>query len=208
MTIVLVITGLLAVFGAGTAAVLLLLDRAPRNAHRDRHDLTGQSTATKGSTMTTPHRPAPQPQYAPPPPPAARKKPRRWPWILGILAAFGLGAAVGSGGGSSTTATPTTVTVAPAPAGQQPTTQAPPAATGPKTEFGDGTYKVGEDIAAGTYKSTGPRAGMPLCYWARMKNDSGGLDAIIANNNSQGPTRVTVKAGEYLQVTGCDFVKA
>lgn len=205
MTIVLVITGLLAVFGAGTAAVLLLLDRAPRNAHRDRHDLTGQSTATKGSTMTPQH---PAPQYAPPPPPAAQKKPRRWPWILGIIAAGGIGIGIGnSSHGVSPTATPTTVTVAPAPAGQQPATQAPPAAAGPKTEFGDGTYKVGEDITAGTYKSTGPRAGMPLCYWARMKNDSGSLDAIIANNNSQGPTRVTVKAGEYLQVTGCDFVK-
>lgn len=165
--------------------------------------------------MTTPQQPAPQ--YAPPPPPAARKKPRKWPWILGIVVAFGLGAAAGASGGGTPTAAPATVTVNPAPAGQQPASapasspaSQPAPAAGPKTEFGDGTFKVGEDIAAGTYKSSGPRSGspVPLCYWARMKNDSGGVDAIIANNNSQGPTRVTVKAGEYLQVTGCDFVKA
>lgn len=157
--------------------------------------------------MTTPH---PTPQYAPPPPPAPKAtKPRRWPWILGIVAAFGIGAIVGSSGHGSTTAAPTTVN--PAPAGQQPATQAPQPkpASGPKTEFGDGTFKVGEDIAVGTYKSSGPRnQGVPLCYWARMKDDSGSVDSIIANNNSQGPTRVTVKAGEYLQVTGCDFTKA
>ncbi len=154
--------------------------------------------------MTTPQHPTPQ--YAPPPPPAAaRKKPRRWPWILGILAAFGLGTAIGSSGSGSTTATPTTVT-APATAGQQPATQAPATAAGPKTEFGDGTYKVGDDIATGTYKTSGPRTGSPLCYWARLKDDAG--TNIIANNAGQGPARVTVKAGEYLQVTGCDFAKA
>ncbi|MEV6904067.1 hypothetical protein [Amycolatopsis sp. NPDC051372] len=29
--------------------------------------------------------------------------------------------------------------------------------SGPQTEFGNGTCKVGEDIVAGTYKTAGPR---------------------------------------------------
>lgn len=155
-----------------------------------------------------------QQQYPVPPAAAKAKKPRRWPWILGILAAFGLGAAVGSAGNSPAPApaaasavptAPASATVA-APATQQPATQ-PAAPAEPKTEFGDGTYLVGTDIAVGSYKSTGPRpGGVGQCYWARLKDDSGAN--IIANNLGAGATRVTVKKGEYLQITGCDFTKA
>lgn len=151
-------------------------------------------------------------QYAPPPAPRV-KKPRRWPWVLGILAAFGLGAAVGSSGSSPTAApaaSTSTTAGAPAPStAAAPATQAPATAApdGPKTEFGDGTYLVGTDIAVGSYKSSGPRpGGVGQCYWARLKDDSG--SNIIANNLGAGATRVTVKKGEYLQITGCDFTKA
>jgi hypothetical protein len=153
------------------------------------------------------------PAQAPPPPATKAKKPRRWPWILGILAAFGLGAAVGSAGGSTPApagAGASTSAVATSPAHS---TAAPPATTqaaapaGPKTEFGDGTYLVGTDIAVGSYKSSGPRPdGVGQCYWARLRDDSGAN--IIANNLGAGATRVTVKKGEYLQITGCDFTKA
>jgi hypothetical protein len=157
---------------------------------------------------------------APPAQPAKIKKSRKWPWVLGILVAFGLGAAVGGSGGSTPAVAPaasgsttTTVTaVAPAPAPVTVTAQAaapvaPPAPAGPATSFGDGTFKVGTDIAAGSYKTSGPRdSAMPLCYWARLKDDSG--SNIIANDNSQGPTRFTTKVGEYVQIAGCDFVKS
>lgn len=154
----------------------------------------------------------PYQQQYPAAPPPARKKPRRWPWILGILAAFGLGAAVGGAGGSTPApVAASTSAVATAPAGSTavaaPATQQPAAAAGPKTDFGDGTYLVGTDIAVGSYKSSGPRpGGVGQCYWARLKDDSGAN--IIANNLGAGATRVTVKKGEYLQVTGCDFTKA
>ena len=96
---------------------------------------------------------------------------------------------------------PPQTTVAAAP----PVTTAPPAPTGPLTEFGEGTYKVGEDIAAGTYKS----AGGDYCYWARLKNDSGDFGAIIANHIGSGPARVTVKKGEFLEVSGtCVYKKS
>lgn len=78
----------------------------------------------------------------------------------------------------------------------------PPAAAGPLTTFGEGTYLVGEDIKAGTYKTTGGSDGS--CYWARNKNDSGEADAIIANDLGGGPTRVTVKKGELFETNGCD----
>lgn len=162
--------------------------------------------------MTNPY---PQQQYAPPAPPARVKRPKRWPWILGMIGTLILGILIGSAGNSGTPAAQTSTAPAP-PAAAAPTTSAPaaPAApaepAGPKTEFGDGTYLVGTDIAAGTYKSAGPRAGsaIPNCYWARMKDDSGQVSGIIANNNSSGPSRITVKKGEYLQVAGCDFAKA
>lgn len=82
--------------------------------------------------------------------------------------------------------------------------KASPTPEGPKTSFGPGKYKVGEDIAAGSYRTAGPEDdSFPNCYWAREKDDSGSLDSIIANANSEGPTRVTVNAGEFFETSGC-----
>ncbi len=159
------------------------------------------------------------PQYQPQPPAPAQvkpRKPRKWPWVLGILVAFGLGAAVGSSGSSTPTASapsPATVTqtVPGAPsASANPTPAAQAAAAGPKTSFGDGTYLVGTDIAPGSYRTTGPRADSPLpnCYFARAKDDSGSISSIEQNDNTQGAARVTVKNGEYLTITGCDWTKS
>jgi hypothetical protein len=81
-------------------------------------------------------------------------------------------------------------------------TQGPPP---PAVQFGAGLYLVGTDITPGEYKTDGPAPG-GMCYWARL-TDSGGGD-IIANNLTEGPTRVTAVAGEYLEVSGCSFVSA
>ncbi|HEX6354777.1 hypothetical protein [Actinophytocola sp.] len=78
-------------------------------------------------------------------------------------------------------------------------TQGPPP---PAAQFGDGPYLVGTDITPGEYKSDGPGPG-GMCYWARL-SDSAGND-IIANNLTEGPTRLTAVAGEYLEVSGCTF---
>jgi hypothetical protein len=69
---------------------------------------------------------------------------------------------------------------------------AQPAPTGPVTSFGAGTYVVGPDIIPGTYKTAGP-VNTSLCYWARLRDTSGELSSIIANNNISGPTTVTIK---------------
>jgi hypothetical protein len=75
-----------------------------------------------------------------------------------------------------------------------------PEPTGPKTSFGPGKYKVGTDIAPGSYSTAGPAdSSIPNCYWARERNNSGDFSAIITNANPQGPTSVTVNTGEYFE---------
>ena len=57
-----------------------------------------------------------------------------------------------------------------------------------RTSFGDGTHLVGKEIRPGTYRTKGTSS----CYWARLKNFSGSLNAIAANNNASGPEVVTI----------------
>ncbi|MFJ3247031.1 hypothetical protein [Streptomyces sp. NPDC086782] len=78
-------------------------------------------------------------------------------------------------------------------------TQAP----GPATSFsGEGEYVVGEDIKAGTYKTAGSDGAFG-CYWERAKDASGEFGSIIANNNLNGPGRVTLNNGEYFKTNRC-----
>ncbi|WP_330460759.1 hypothetical protein OIB37_30110 [Streptomyces sp. NBC_00820] len=75
---------------------------------------------------------------------------------------------------------------------------------GPATSFsGEGEYLVGEDIKAGTYKTSGP-ADEFGCYWERAKDASGEFGSIIANNNLEGPGRVTLNNGEYFKTNRCE----
>jgi hypothetical protein len=90
-------------------------------------------------------------------------------------------------------------TETPAPAATPPTSPE----GGPMTSFGDGTWHVGTDIAAGTYTSAGPADTWPECYWARAKDATGDLDSILANDNVTGRAEVTVRAGEYFTSQGC-----
>lgn len=70
---------------------------------------------------------------------------------------------------------------------------------------GDGTFKVGDDIKPGTYRGKPAFGG--TCYWARMSDASGTLDAVIANDNISGPSIVTINSGEYFKTRGCDTWK-
>ncbi|MEH0515556.1 MULTISPECIES: hypothetical protein [unclassified Streptomyces] len=75
---------------------------------------------------------------------------------------------------------------------------------GPATTFsGEGEYLVGEDIKPGTYKTAGPE-GEFGCYWERAKDASGEFGSIIANNNLEGPGRVTLHKGEYFKTNRCE----
>ncbi|MPY96828.1 MAG: hypothetical protein GEU97_02310 [Actinophytocola sp.] len=71
------------------------------------------------------------------------------------------------------------------------------------TVAGDGVFVVGEDIKAGTYKTTGPAAGgIGSCYYA-FKSGTGADADIIDNNLVQGPATVTVRAGQIFETTSC-----
>lgn len=87
---------------------------------------------------------------------------------------------------TTTAAKETTTTTA------KPTTTTTAAPKGPKTQFGDGKFIVGSDIAPGTYRAVSTDG----CYWARLKGFGGSLDDILANNNTDDPEVVTIAAGD------------
>jgi hypothetical protein len=82
----------------------------------------------------------------------------------------------------------------------------PAKATGtPESEVsGDGgMYRIGADLAPGTYKSTG-NANDATCYWERSKDALHGIDSIIDNENVSGNAIVTIAAGDgYFKTNGC-----
>jgi hypothetical protein len=167
--------------------------------------------------------PQPWPHQAMPPggpsgPVAVQQKPKKakrfgWPTVIitGVVA-LGLGTIIGSSGDdTATTAKPDpTVTVPQTPKAEPaPTaTKAPEAkkTTEPdsKSTMNEGTYEIGVDAKPGRYK-TQVSESSPGCYWARMKDDSGGLNSIIANDNVNPGARVsiTVKQGEFFKSDGC-----
>lgn len=67
----------------------------------------------------------------------------------------------------------------------------------------DGVWTVAEDIPAGTYKVTAPIPADALCYWGIYKAGTNKRD-IIANDIPQGgQPKVTLKAGQEFETTGC-----
>lgn len=57
---------------------------------------------------------------------------------------------------------------------------------------GDGTYRIGIDVRPGTYvsRSTGSFGG----YWERLSCATGAFDCILANDNIEGQTFVTIES--------------
>ncbi len=69
------------------------------------------------------------------------------------------------------------------------------------TTFGNGTYRVGHNIPAGTYRT---RRSTSNCYWERLKGFSGSLHDIIANDFGSGYMVVTIKATDKgFKSSGC-----
>lgn len=66
----------------------------------------------------------------------------------------------------------------------------------------DGTYLVGKHIKVGTYISPGADTGR--CYWARLRDTSGEVRAVIAASYKPGRQIVTIRKGDRAFVTdGC-----
>jgi hypothetical protein len=55
--------------------------------------------------------------------------------------------------------------------------------------FGDGMFRVGADIPAGTYRAPNPSGG---CYWERLSGFSGSFAEVIANNFTPNTDIVTI----------------
>ena len=77
-----------------------------------------------------------------------------------------------------------------------------------KVALFDGTVLVGMEIAPGMYHTDGQGDGGG-CYWERQANGNGGLDSIIANDNIDGPTSMTVQPSDYAFKSsgGCQWSK-
>lgn len=88
---------------------------------------------------------------------------------------------------------PAVVTIYPTDAGFESTrcgtwTQDLSAITSSQTSFSEGTYIVGTDIEPGTYRNSGSSG----CYYARLNSFGGGQEAVIDNDNTDGPAIVTI----------------
>jgi hypothetical protein len=65
----------------------------------------------------------------------------------------------------------------------------PSAAPTPEVAFGDGTHRVPEDVAPGTYRTT---TFTTNCYWTRLRGFESGLKDIIASRIGSGFQVVTI----------------
>lgn len=152
--------------------------------------------------MTYPSAPMPPQQ-----PPAKRKI---WPWVVGGLVLLIVVAGI-SGNSTAGQASSVTAVAPSAPSvqgggglsvGTRAQAPAPAAPSGPLTTFGNGTWKVGEDVVPGVYKSAAPQAdAVPLCYWDLTDDNGRILDQGVAN---EGPSRATLKAGRTFKSQGCE----
>lgn len=140
--------------------------------------------------------------YQPPPPPRRKHIALRiLGGIVGLLVVIIVIAGV-AGGNKPSPATPSTSGI------QQsvvPVTSAAP--TGPSSSIGDGTYVVGTDITAGTWKTTG--GGDGACGWQRLSATDGDFSSIIADGVATGPTTVTVKSSDkaFATLGGCNWAR-
>jgi hypothetical protein len=61
-----------------------------------------------------------------------------------------------------------------------------------RTAFGDGTFLVGDDVAAGSYVS----AGAGTCTWARLSGFGGTPEELVASVVATGPQEVVIRASD------------
>ncbi|MGN6407399.1 MAG: hypothetical protein ACTHMH_03555 [Curtobacterium sp.] len=67
---------------------------------------------------------------------------------------------------------------------------------------GDGTYRVGTQVKAGTYYSTTKTS--QLCYWARLSSAQGRFEDIRANDLGSGQRLMTISSSDkYVELDDC-----
>jgi hypothetical protein len=88
------------------------------------------------------------------------------------------------------------------------TTNAPPTPTSPASSAyttipGEGTFRVGADIQAGTYLSS-PANADQHCYWYRLRDLSGTSSGQIASGYTLGQVYVTISSTDAaFKTEGC-----
>lgn len=103
------------------------------------------------------------------------------------------------------TATPES-TPTPTPTSKPTATPVPtPTPVPPPVWHQSGMYKVGQDIPAGEYFLK--RDGSITAYFAILKDSSGTLDSIIANDNFDTFRYVKLKDGEYFEIKRAVFIE-
>ncbi|GAA2281861.1 hypothetical protein GCM10010149_27990 [Nonomuraea roseoviolacea subsp. roseoviolacea] len=66
------------------------------------------------------------------------------------------------------------------------------------------TLLVGVDIQPGTYRTSGPVEGQPMCYWARLRGTTARADDVIAADMPRGPATVVIApTDKAFQTYGC-----
>ncbi|MGV9888161.1 hypothetical protein [Streptomyces sp. NPDC003395] len=142
------------------------------------------------------------------------KRPSRRRWKLGCGGALAaliilivIISVASSGGGEKPTPQSAATPASASSSAPRPTRSA----TEPAKSFsGDGEYRVGVDIQAGTYRTDGPAdSTLPNCYWERDKDAKGEFSSIIANDNPSGSAVVAILPTDKLFKThGCkEWVK-
>jgi len=89
----------------------------------------------------------------------------------------------------------------------QPTDTPVPTSTPDPNLINPGTYMVGVDVQSGIYKGFAGEGLFTSCYWARLKDLTGGLESILANDNSIGQFYLEVKSSDYALKTDCQLTR-
>lgn len=85
-------------------------------------------------------------------------------------------------------------------------TPLPPTATEDPNLIKVGTHLVGIDIQPGIYRGYAGDDLFTSCYWARLKDLSGDLGALLANDNSIGQYYIDVRPTDYALETNCELI--
>lgn len=83
----------------------------------------------------------------------------------------------------------------------------PPPVTEFPTNISPGLYLVGIDILPGTYQGQGGTDILDSCYWARLSNVAGDMNALLANDNASGQYYVQVQASDFAFKTACELTR-
>jgi len=141
-----------------------------------------------------------------PPPQRARSRGKTGTVVLFIVAVFlscGTGIALGALMAQPEAGMPSTPRAAEAPPGATMIdgSPSPRAVAASVPEVDDGVWAVGDDLPAGTYRTTDKVSSR--CYWEISKTGSGGADIVANDLPGGGRPQVTLKKGQTFKTDNC-----